>query len=314
MNQVINNRGLRTALRAVTLSTLTAFCFGLPAIQANAETGATNSIVENEGGNQRINSSGKLRMLSQRIPAAACVATYSGNSETAIQALSASSAEFGKILNALTEGDPEMGIVGAEHKRRTLAKLDEIKALWEPFNAAVNDILAGKNTEASMKYLSENNMALLGAAKALVTEETAEYANPYEMTAENALLIDFAGRQRMLTQKIAKESCGVETGNASLGSVDDMKSTVSMFEMTLGALRDGMPAAGVKAPPTEEIHNSLVASTEHWTETKTLLESVTGKGSIGSEKQDQLFDLLTQGLKEMNTITGLYTEYSKSAN
>lgn len=314
MKQVINNRGLRTALRAVTLSTFTVFCFGLPAIQANADTGTANSIVDNTGGNQRINSSGKLRMLSQRIPAAACVATYSGSSETAVQALKAASAEFGKILNALTEGDPEMGITGAEHRRRTLAKLDEIKVLWEPFNAAIDDILAGKNTEASMKFLSENNMALLEAAKALVTEETAEYANPFEMTAEDALLIDFAGRQRMLTQKIAKESCGVETGNAPLGSVDDMKSTISMFEMTLGALRDGMPAAGVKAPPTEEIHSSLVAATEHWTGTKSLLDGVTGKGSIGSEKQDQLFDLLTQGLKEMNAITGLYTEYSKSAN
>jgi len=306
--------GLRTALRAVTLSTFTAFCFGLPALQAIADTGTANNSVENDGSSQRINSSGKLRMLSQRIPAAACVAAYTDNSESAVQALGASSAEFGKILVALTDGDPEMGIFGAEKKRRTLAKLDELKALWEPFNAAINDILAGKNIDASMKYLSENNMALLEAAKALVTEETAEYANPFEMTAEDALLIDFAGRQRMLAQKIAKESCGVETGNAPLGSIDDMKSTVSMFEMTLGALRDGMPAAGVKAPPTDEIHNSLVAATEDWGKARSLLDSVAGQGSIGGEKQARLFDLLTTTLKEMNTITGLYTEYSKSVN
>ncbi|AXX99470.1 type IV pili methyl-accepting chemotaxis transducer N-terminal domain-containing protein [Profundibacter amoris] len=314
MKLTSNISGLRTALRAVTLSTFTILTFGLPTFEAKAETAAINNTSHDDGGNQRINYSGKLRMLSQRMPAAACVIAYSGNSESAVQALGAASVEFGKILISLRDGNPDMGIIGAEKRRNTLAKLDEIKVLWEPFHAAINDILEGKNIDASMKYLSENNMALLGAAKALVTEESAEYSNPAELTQADALLIDFAGRQRMLTQKIAKESCGVETGNAPLGSVDDMKSTISMFEMTLGALRDGMPAAGVKAPPTDEIHNSLVAATEHWTETKSLLESIAGKGSIGSEKQDQLFDLLTQGLKEMNAITGLYTEYSKSAN
>ncbi|WP_428547285.1 type IV pili methyl-accepting chemotaxis transducer N-terminal domain-containing protein [Profundibacter sp.] len=200
---------------------------------------------------------------------------YSGNPESAVQALDAASAEFGKILIALKDGDPEMGILGAEEKRRTLAKLDELTALWEPFHAAINDLRAGKDIDTSMAHLSENNMALLGAAKALVTEETAEYANPFEMTAEDALLIDFAGRQRMLTQKIAKESCGIETGNAALGTMDDMKATVSMFELTLGALRDGMPAAGVKAPPTGEIHDSLVAATDDWNEAKSLLDGVT---------------------------------------
>jgi hypothetical protein len=298
----------------VTLSTFTIISFGLPAFEAKAETAAINNPSQDDGGNQRINYSGKLRMLSQRMPAAACVVAYSGNSDTAVQALGAASVEFGKILVALRDGDPDMGIIGAEKRRDTLAKLDEIKTRWEPFHAAINDILAGKNVDVSIKYLSENNMALLGAAKALVTEESAEYSNPAELTQADALLIDFAGRQRMLTQKIAKESCGIETGNASLGTMDNMKETVSMFEMTLNALRDGMPAAGVKAPPTDEIHNSLLAATDRWNKARMLLESVTGEGAIGSDTQAQIFDLLTNELKEMNAITGLYAAYSKTAN
>jgi hypothetical protein len=298
----------------VTLSTFTIISFGLPAFEAKAETAAINNPSQDDGGNQRINYSGKLRMLSQRMPAAACVVVYSGNSDTAVQALGAASVEFGKILVALRDGDPDMGIIGAEKRRDTLAKLDEIKTRWEPFHAAINDILAGKNVDVSIKYLSENNMALLGAAKALVTEESAEYSNPAELTQADALLIDFAGRQRMLTQKIAKESCGIETGNASLGTMDNMKETVSMFEMTLNALRDGMPAAGVKAPPTDEIHNSLLAATDRWNKARMLLESVTGEGAIGSDTQAQIFDLLTNELKEMNAITGLYAAYSKTAN
>jgi len=314
MKLTSNISGLRTALRAVTLSSFTILSFGLPTFEATAETVATDNSSQDDGGNQRINYSGKLRMLSQRMPAAACVVAHSGNSEAAVQALGAASVEFGKILIALTDGDPDMGIFGAEKKRRTLAKLDEIKVLWEPFHAAINDILAGNNVEASMTYLSENNMALLGAAKALVTEESAEYSNPYEMTAEDALLIDIAGRQRMLTQKIAKESCGIETGNAALGNMDNMQATISMFEMTLNALKDGMPAAGVKAPPTEEIHNSLVVATDHWKEAKSLLETIAGEGSIGVDGQIKLFEVLTKELKEMNTITGQYTEYSKAEN
>jgi len=291
-------------------------CFSMQAYAQDANSGdnTMTAYASKDGGDARINFSGKLRMLSQRIPAAACVSTNADNADTAIEALTQANAEFQNILLALRNGNDEMGVFGAEKERRILAKLDDISARWEPFHAAASDIIAGKNLEESMKHLSENNMALLEAAKALVVEVTAEYANPYEMTAENALLIDYAGRQRMLTQKTAKEGCGVETGNEILGTLDDMKATMSMFEITLNALRDGMPAAGVQAPPTEEIHSELLIATDRWNEAKSILESETGEGSIGSEAETQLFDILTKELKEMNKITGLYAEYTKTVN
>jgi len=311
MKPTNSNNGLRKALGAVAFSTFAILSIGLPAPVAMAETATVNNSSQEDGGNQRINHAGKLRMLSQRLPAAACVLAYSGSSETAAEALAAASNKFDRILTGLRNGDPELGIVGAEKKRRTLVRLEEVKGQWEPFQAAINDILAGKNVEASMGYLSEHNMALLDAAKALVTEESAEYSNPAELTQANALLINFAGRQRMLTQKIAKESCGVETGNPSLGTLDNMKETVSLFETTLNALRDGMPAAGVKAPPTEEIRDHLIKATDRWNETKMFLAGITGKGSIGSEAQAQIFHRLSKEVKAMNVITGLYAAHSK---
>jgi len=66
--------------------------------------------------------------------------------------------------------------------------------------------------------------------------------------ADDALVVNLAGRQRMLTQKLTKEAAQLMTysreGNASAANAerDQLQSTVRVFEMTLFALKDGGPA------------------------------------------------------------------------
>lgn len=263
---------------------------------------------ENDGGSQRVNSSGKLRMLSQRISAASCALINSGNPKSATVTLNTASAEYNKILNALYAGDTKLGIPGIEKKRRVIDNLDKVSALWGPFHGAVKNILAGEKVEESMALISETNLALLKAADRLVTAISTGYAGAAELTEAEALLINYSGRQRMLTQKIAKESCAVISGNPALGDLESLNKTISLFERTLSALHDGMPSVGIKPPLTEEIRAGLQGVADDWNGVKSILDVIVEKGSLDNKALDQLYDLLFLKLKEMNRITGLYTK------
>lgn len=273
---------------------------------------AQGSYGEDDGGAARINNAGKTRALSQRIPAVTCVLVYSNDPETMRPYLATAIGKFDKIITALRDGNPDMKIMGAEKKRRILQQLDALSTMWEPFRAAAKNVEAGEKIEESMAFIAENNMALLTQAKLLVAEVAAEYANPVETTKAEEQLINFSGRQRMLTQKIAKESCGVVTGNDAFGHIDDFNKTVSLYELTLQALRDGMPAVGVSPPPTEKIKGNLEKALGDWQEIKDILSKVTGKDSVDSDTIKHLFDLLETKLQTMNKITGLYAEYAKT--
>lgn len=293
---------------AITSLPLLGFTTPMHAQEAQSE----GNYIPDDGGTERINQAGKLRLLSQHIPAVACVMIYSNDAESMVPLLTASIDQYERILTALRDGDPEMGIFGAEEKPRILKYHSDLTTFWGPFRAASENIVAGKRVEESLIFISKENMALLELAKALVGEIRAKYSNPTEITESEALLIDLSGRQRMLTQKMAKESCGIETGNDALGSLDDLNKTSALFETTLLALANGMPMAGLAPPPTEQIQQSLQDALGGWQDTKAVLSGMTGKGSADGGTVRHLFDLLAAERGKMNTVTGLYSEYART--
>jgi nitrate/nitrite-specific signal transduction histidine kinase len=116
---------------------------------------------------------------------------------------------------------------------------------------------------------------------------------------DDGLLVNLAGRQRMLTQKMAKES--VQLANAAnLGSTTQVKAeaeklsqTMRVFEMTLIALKDGgaaplnLDATRVRQSPaaaTPEIRSNLEAVAALWTPFKKHLTEIIG--STGASAAD----------------------------
>jgi hypothetical protein len=269
-------------------------------------------VIDDVGGSFRIASAGKLRMLSQRISAAACNYAAGVGPEKSLEIFKAGKAEFRQILDALVKGNEAIGIIGPESRRKTLEEIKKVEALWQPFEAALDGIAAGTDVEANVAYIAANNEALLQEANLLTSEVSGEYSNPAEMTQAEAMQIDIAARQRMLTQKIAKEVCGVANGNAALGDVEKLAKTIEMYEVSLNALRDGLPEAGIGAAPTPEIKDLLDRSWEDWTVAKAEIQKVTGPGSVDTATQAKIFELLDQKLAEMIEISKLYTEFAKT--
>ena len=300
------------AVAALTLSTAT---------QGVAQSGAITlppedpvklaQFLEDIGASERINFSGKLRMLSQRIPAAAC--TYHANvvPEQSKAVLKAAKEEFDTIIAALENGDESLNIIGAEERRLTLAAIASLHEAYDPLHAAFDDIEATGGTDEEVLELAEHNMEVLEAAKLLVSEISGQYADPTALLQSDALTIDIAGRQRMLTQKMSKEVCLITSGIYADASLETLGGTMSMFETSLNALIFGMDGAGIAPAPTDEILAGLEKVQADWSEVRDYVETVATGGSIDAEARAMVFTGLNKTMADMNAVVGMYTENSK---
>ena len=269
-------------------------------------------VVGDAGATERVNFSGKLRMLSQRTAALSCNYRAGIGDEKTLSALIAAQTEFKKIITALEFGDPDLRIKGAEKRRKILHAIAEVHTEWDPISNAIDDLVQGKDTEAAMAVIDNGNMKLLGKTKLLVSEVSGVYSDPVAMLQSDAFLIDISGRQRMLTQKMSKEACLVWSGMHASETSEDLSGTMQLFDATLIALRDGYDGLGIKPAPTEEIKLGLEEIVADWSELKPLLAiAAEAQGAEQDKRTVALADLNTT-LKKMNSVVGLYTVYAKT--
>lgn len=267
--------------------------------------------IEDIGASQRIDFSGKLRMLSQRIVAAGC--NYAAGIDTTRSGavLDATATEFQKIVDALEFGDPDLGIIGAEERRRTQVGISKLRELWNPTYVTAQQIVDGDKTSETVATLAAQSAPLLEMAKLLVTEISGQYSDPTALLQADALIIDIAGRQRMLAQRISKNVCLASMEINTETAVNELTTASHLFETSLMALRHGMEAAGVKAPPNEEIAVGLDVVIEDWDGIKPIVEQVIAGNDIDGEQREIMFNGSLMMTGDMNKVVGMYSEASK---
>ncbi|MEL6410776.1 MAG: type IV pili methyl-accepting chemotaxis transducer N-terminal domain-containing protein [Pseudomonadota bacterium] len=270
------------------------------------------SLVEDTGAQERINFSGKLRMLSQRIASSACHLAEGVDKEATMAMLDASTKEFDKILAALEFGDESLNIMGAETRRKTIVKIDAVKEEWTPLRDAAISMASGDISETNLNTILEGNLSLLGAAVELVPAIVGQYSNPAEIVQANAVLLDIAGRQRMLTQRISKEACMLNSGKANSEALEKMRKDIGIFEASLNALRNGLPGAGIMAPPTAAIKAELEVVYNSWKSVKPEMEKLLSGEKVTIEEETQKFNQLNVVMSEMNKVVGMYAKYAKN--
>ena len=267
--------------------------------------------VEDNGASARVDSSGKLRMLSQRVTAAACYVRAGVDTENTLPALMGAATEFEAILDALEFGDPDRGIIGAEVRRRTIVGLEKLRnEFWAPVAEHASLIASGAGDGDTMAVMAELSEPLLEFAKRMVSEISGQYSDPTILLQADAMLIDVSGRQRMLSQRISKNACLLGTGLGSEATLAELTATMSVFETSLFALYHGMPEAGIKTPPTQEISDGLAGVIARWQELQPVLASVV-TGGANTESLAIVYTQTTAMTAEMNAVVGLYGEASK---
>ncbi|MFT3927046.1 MAG: type IV pili methyl-accepting chemotaxis transducer N-terminal domain-containing protein [Myxococcales bacterium] len=144
---------------------------------------------------------------------------------------------------------------------------------------------------------------------------------------DDGLIVNLAGRQRMLTQRMTKE--GVQLANAAAAGREEqvseyrdvLRHTMRVFESTLFALRDGGSAPTNldmtkmrQTPPaaTEEIRKQLDIVEGKWSAFKTHLNAVLASHGKSTPDVDAIMDTNLQLLEAMDGAVSLMQADSES--
>lgn len=255
---------------------------------------------------ERINYAGKLRMLSQQIPAAACHLNQAIATDAAASVLTTAVAEFEAILSALEFGNADLNINAPETRRKSLAAIHELRAQWQPLQAAAVAMTNANATEADINYVLTENLPVLAAAQRTLEELTEQYSNPNAVTRASMMMIDISSRQLMLTQQLSKDTCILASAPAAEDDRGNLETTVGIFEASLEALRFGMPAVGIGAPPNAQISEGLEAVVNEWSTVQPMIASVVAGETLDPATSAQKFERLNATMNQMDAVVAMY--------
>lgn len=267
------------------------------------------AIEDTDGAAERLDAAERLRTLTQEVASVACH-LYNGVAvEQSKALLTQSQAEIVRILDALEFGDTSLGIIGEEFRLKTIHEISAARDIWAPMDTAVEVLLSDFSNQDAVGVIKARNEEFFEISARLLAEIAGQYANPFELTQLDALLIDIAGRQSMLTQKIAKEACEIWTGNRSPDRIDALRASVDMFHLGINALHDGLPALGIIPAPTEAIKVGLEELLLDWDIVKADLEAVIS-GDVTTEIEEDLYTRLNDKMYKMDKIVHLYSAFA----
>ena len=295
---------MKSKMRPLLSASLLGLVMATTGVSANQDNGGKLD----DGAAAHINLAGKLRMLSQKVPAAACQAAGGIGTEYAMGVLKDATTEIDTILDALEFGNPDLGMLYPEERRLTLAAIGKARTAWAPLHKVADHVLDGSALTEEIDLVQDESTDLLEAAKALVVEEVGEYSNPSEMAAAESFLIDVAGRQRMLIQMISKTACLTMTHHTGEVASKSLESTMGIFEATMGALQNGMDSVGIRKPPTDEIAAELAEVTAKWTALKPFLADVLADTPVEADFAATQFRALNELMAHMNKIVVMYVD------
>ena len=216
-----------------------------------------------------INLAGKQRMLTQRVSKLSIECAYN------LQNNSCKKADkfimlYERTLKGFVKGDCNLNLMGVKNIE-SLRQISKLEKLLKPFKKAVLSIekSEGKDKKA-VKYILNNNENLLKESNNLVTIMVKNGSKNVSYL-EKAMLkiVNIAGRERMLTQKMTKEYLQ----NSKLGDIKakrKMQKTMQLFENSLDNLINGSKKKGMPKVTNLKIKKQLLKVKLIWTKLKPL--------------------------------------------
>ena len=129
---------------------------------------------------------------------------------------------------------------------------------------------------------------------------------------KDATVINLAGKQRMLTQKMSKDALAKAAG---LGDMNALLSTSALFDKTLKGLKDGDKSLSLPKTENPEILDGLNKVASLWKDFKKNIEIVANT-ECGTPQSKSACKFIKKHnmelLKQMNAVVGLYERESKS--
>jgi len=149
----------------------------------------------------------------------------------------------------------------------------------------------------------------LGATTQIMAEEAP--AATAQTKQQSGNVINLAGKQRMLTQKMSKEALFIAKGIDVEANTDNLKKTAALFDKTLKGLVAGDSSLNLPKTENAEILAQLQKVSDLWTPFKTNIDKVAG-GSVDKATLEAIAKENLPLLKNMNMAVQMYAKASGS--
>ncbi len=227
--------------------------------------------------------------------------------------LSKTAALFDKTLSGLQSGDADLGLPATQSKR-ILRQLGKVDGLWQSFYPVIQTITqSGTVTSEQVTALAAQNLPLLKEMNKAVGAYEKEAAKG-GLSADPGLAatLNLSGKQRMLTQKMAKEFLLVAYGHEADANRLSLLETYSLFERTLIGLKQGDATLGLPGTTDPAINAQLDIVSGLWGEAKPVFANASGAASsVDASMKQTVAKLNLPLLKEMNKAVGMYEKLAK---
>lgn len=291
-------------------------CAGVAVAQTVQKASISNEAAQPDllrdlGSAERIQRSGSLRMLSQRISATVCNRAAGIAVEDADKYLTRAVRDYRRIIAGLKDGDPGLGLYGPESDRIVLREVAKLRTLWSPLDNIFKTVENNALTRAHALQVAAIAPDMLQTSKQLVGVVAAEYSDPSQMLQSDAVLLQIAERQRMMEQEIANATCLIGEDIDVLAAQAKLETAIPLYEASLAALRDGLPEAGVSPPPTEAIDLWLDDISDRWQSVRPTLDKISASGIATQQERELVFVEMNKLTWMMNIAVQQYTEANK---
>jgi len=128
---------------------------------------------------------------------------------------------------------------------------------------------------------------------------------------QSGVVINLAGKQRMLTQKMSKEAFYIAKGIDAEANTENLKKTSALFDKTLKGLVDGDSSLNLPKTENKEILAQLQKVTDLWAPFKTNIDKVIA-GKADKATLEAIAKENLPLLKNMNAAVQMYAKASGS--
>lgn len=224
-------------------------------------------MTESNGLKTTINLSGKQRMLTQLMSKLVEQIELNVQKKQSTKKLKEMAVLYAKTLKAFRDSDSDLGIEKTTNAK-VLEQIAVVEKEWKPFYKHIQLIVEDKAKEESFTYVLSHNEKLLEVSNELVKRYEASNTSSNYLEKARLRVVNVAGRQRMLTQKMTKEKLLVIQGDKSFAK--KLENTVKLFDDSLTLLRKGDKAQNIGEPSNEKIIKQLNVVASIWSELKPL--------------------------------------------
>lgn len=267
--------------------------------------------VEDTGAANRIEAADKLRTITQEVAAAACFLHNDVEVPLATEVAQYGLDQFDVLTIALLEGDESLGIIGGEENRRARAMIEEVRADWAPISSAVVAILEDPSDATAMEQIYGHASSMLESSMTLLSKIESVHVIPSELLYADAMLLDVAGRQSLLTQRLSYLACKKWSGAGNDAYDELLRVETDQYIFGFEALLNGAPQLGIAAPPNAEIANALGSINADFGVVKAKLNELIETQSLDRARVGEFYRLLNAKMVQMEAVSALYAEHAK---